>query len=116
MKKIAIIYLSFHCEPYIDDVVKAMETVTYSKEDLEFIIVDNPHPQHGNSTAYLEAHVLPKSEKSLPKVTILEQTDDNTFIVMADDGQTAIVTSEDIERLRKIGNLHEINTEQKENL
>jgi hypothetical protein len=50
------------------------------------------------------------------KVTILEQIDDNTFIVMADDGQTAIVTSEDIERLRKIGNLHEINTEQKENL
>ena len=50
------------------------------------------------------------------KVTILEKIDDSTYMVMSDDGQTAIVTSEDIERLCKIGNLHEINTEQKENL
>jgi hypothetical protein len=41
------------------------------------------------------------------KVTILEKLDDNTYIVMSDDGQTAICTSEDIDRLRKIGNLHE---------
>ena len=50
------------------------------------------------------------------KVTILEKIDDDTFMVMSDDGQTAIVTGEDIKRLRQIGNLHEINTEQKENL
>ena len=50
------------------------------------------------------------------KVTILEKIDDDTFMVMSYDGQTAIVTGEDVERLRKIGNLHEINTEQKENL
>ncbi len=73
MKRIAIIYLSFHCEPYIDDVVKALETVQYPKEALEFIIVDNPHPVHGLSMAHLTEHVLPKSEKSLPKVTLLPQ-------------------------------------------
>ena len=50
------------------------------------------------------------------KVTILEKIDDSTYMVMSDDGQTAIVTDEDIERLRKIGNLQESNTEQKENL
>lgn len=50
------------------------------------------------------------------KVTILEKIDDNTFIAMSDDGQTAIVTQEDIDRLRKIGNLRETDTEQKENL
>jgi len=49
------------------------------------------------------------------KVTILEQIDETTFMVMSDDGQTAVVTNEDIERLRQIGNLHETNTEQKEN-
>jgi len=79
MKKIAIVYLSFHCEPYIDDVVKAMETVAYPKEDLEFIIVDNPHPQHGNSFSYLETHVMPKSGVTLPKVTILAQTENLGF-------------------------------------
>ena len=50
------------------------------------------------------------------KITILEKIDDNTYMVMSDDGQTAIISDEDIERLRKIGNLHEYNTEQKENL
>jgi len=79
MKKIAIVYLSFHCEPYIDDVVKAMETVDYPKEALEFLIVDNPHPQHGPSVAYLEQHVMPKSGVSLPHVTILAQSENLGF-------------------------------------
>lgn len=79
MKRIAIVYLSFHCEPYIDDVVKALETVQYPKEALEFIIVDNPHPQHGLSMEHLEKHVLPKSERSLPKVTLLPQKENLGF-------------------------------------
>jgi hypothetical protein len=49
------------------------------------------------------------------KVTILEKIDDNTYLDMSDDGQTAIVSDEDIDRLRKIGNLHETISEQKEN-
>jgi hypothetical protein len=49
------------------------------------------------------------------KVTILEKIDDYTYLVMSDDGQTAIVSDEDIDRLRKIGNLHETISEQKEN-
>jgi hypothetical protein len=50
------------------------------------------------------------------KVRILEKIDDSTYIIMSDDGQTAIVTDEDIERLRKIGNLHESDIEQKKYL
>lgn len=41
------------------------------------------------------------------KVQIIEQLDENTFLVMSDDGQTAIATLKDIENLRKIGNLRE---------
>lgn len=41
------------------------------------------------------------------KVTILDKLDDNIYLVMSDDGQTAMCTEEDIERLREIGNLHE---------
>lgn len=78
-KKIAIVYLSFHCEPYIDDVVRALETVEYPKELLEFIIVDNPHPQHGLSLPYLEKNVLPKSDSSLPHVTLLPQIENLGF-------------------------------------
>jgi len=48
------------------------------------------------------------------KVRVLEKLDDNTYIVMSDDGQTAIITDNDIENLKKIGNLDETYLEQKE--
>ena len=41
------------------------------------------------------------------KVTILEYLGKGMYLVMSDDGQTAMCTKEDIERLREIGNLHE---------
>ena len=47
--KIAIIYLSFHCEPYIDDVMSALKKLTYPKDKLAFVVVDNPHPEYGSS-------------------------------------------------------------------
>lgn len=73
-KRIAIVYLSFHCEPYMDAVVKGLEGTRYPKELLELVIVDNPHPTHGSSVAYLEREVMPKSGATLPKVTILSQS------------------------------------------
>jgi hypothetical protein len=48
------------------------------------------------------------------KVRILEKLDDNTYLVMSDDGQTAIATEQDIENLKKIGNLDDTYLEQKE--
>ncbi len=41
------------------------------------------------------------------KVTILEYLGKGMYLVMSDDGQTAICTEEDIQRLREIGNLNE---------
>ena len=41
------------------------------------------------------------------KVTILEYLGNGMYLVMSDDGQTAMCREEDIERLREIGNLHE---------
>lgn len=69
--KIAVVYLSFHCEPYMPMVLPAMENITYPKDRIEFVIVDNPHPEHGSSVAFLQREVLSKSEQTLPKVTIL---------------------------------------------
>ena len=72
--KVAIIYLSFHCEPYIDDVVSALKKMTYSKNSVEFVIVDNPHPTHGSSVRYLEENVLSMSGNELPHITLLPQS------------------------------------------
>lgn len=71
--KIAIIYLSFHCEPYMDDVVSALKKISYPKDRVEFVIVDNPHPEYGNSVRYIEETVMPLSGRELPHVTLLAQ-------------------------------------------
>ncbi|MBI5221720.1 MAG: glycosyltransferase, partial [Candidatus Magasanikbacteria bacterium] len=71
--KVAIIYLSFHCEPYIDDVVSALKKMTYPKDKVELVVVDNPHPEYGLSMRYLSEHVLPLSDNELPHVTLLPQ-------------------------------------------
>lgn len=77
--KIAIVYLSFHCEPYIEDVVSALKKITYPKDRLELVIVDNPHPEHGPSVRYIEENVLPLSGKEIPHVTLLAQKENLGF-------------------------------------
>lgn len=77
--KIAIIYLSFYCEPYIDDVVSSLKKITYPKDKLELVIVDNPHPTHGPSVRHIEEYVMPLSGKELPHVTLLAQKENLGF-------------------------------------
>jgi len=74
--KVAIIYLSFHCEPYMPQVVNALEKLTYPKDRLAFVIVDNPHPVHGSSVEYIQREVLPKSSITIPE-TVLIVNDEN---------------------------------------
>jgi len=77
--RIAIIYLSFHCEPYIDDVVSALKKLTYPKDKIELVIVDNPHPEYGPSVRYLQENVMSLSGMEIPHVTILAQTENLGF-------------------------------------
>ena len=77
--KIAIIYLSFHCEPYIDDVVSALKKMTYPRDKVELVIVDNPHPKHGPSVRYIEENVIPLSGNQIPHVTLLPQKENLGF-------------------------------------
>lgn len=77
--KIAIIYLSFHCEPYLDDVISSLKKLSYPKEKVELVIVDNPHPQYGSSAAFIEENVLPLSGKEIPHTTLLAQKENLGF-------------------------------------
>lgn len=79
LPKVAIVYLSFHCEPYMDDVVSALKKITYPKDRLELVIVDNPHPEHGPSVKYIEENVMPLSGKEIPHVTLLPQKENLGF-------------------------------------
>ncbi len=71
--KVAIVYLSYHCEPYLDDVVSALKKITYPKDRVELVIVDNPHPAYGSSVRFIEETVSSISGKELPRVTVLPQ-------------------------------------------
>lgn len=73
MPKVAIIYLSFHSEPYIDDVASSLSKITYPKDKVEFVIVDNPHPKYGPSVRYINENILPLSGNVLPHTTVLSQ-------------------------------------------
>jgi len=77
--KIAIVYLSYHCQPYMDDVVSALKKITYPKDKLELVIVDNPHPEYGSSVRFIEETVIPMSGKEIPHVTLLPQKENIGF-------------------------------------
>ena len=47
--------------------------ITYPKDQVELVIVDNPHPEHGSSLRFLQENVLPLSGEELPHVTVLSQ-------------------------------------------
>ncbi len=67
LPKVAIIYLSYNSRPYLDEVVLSLERLTYPKDRLEFVIVDNASPDA--SAQMIREQVLPKSCKELPQVT-----------------------------------------------
>ncbi|MBP6859491.1 MAG: glycosyltransferase family 2 protein [Candidatus Magasanikbacteria bacterium] len=77
--KVAIIYLSYHSEIYLDDAISALEKSTYPKERVEFVVVDNPHPQAGSSMRALEEKLMPISGKTIPHVTLLPQAENLGF-------------------------------------
>lgn len=77
--RVAVIYLSFHCEPYLPDLLPALKKVTLPKEQWAFVVVDNPHPTHGHSLEALARELLSQSEKSLPRVLLLPQETNSGF-------------------------------------
>ena len=79
MPRIAVIYLSYHSDDYLPDVVSAFEHITYPKEKMELVIVDNFHPEFGNSAKAIENLVMPVSGKTIPHVTFLPQKENLGF-------------------------------------
>jgi GT2 family glycosyltransferase len=71
--KLGIVYLSYHSEPYFDRLISSLQETSYPLEQLELIIVDNPHPEFGSSEKILREKVGVLSNKDFPRVTILPQ-------------------------------------------
>lgn len=79
MPKVAIVYLAFYADPYLPKFVEAMKAMTYNKDLVELIMVDNPHPVHGSGKESIAREVLPFSGKELPHITLLPQEENLLF-------------------------------------
>src|SRR3989338_2601152 len=79
VSSIAIIYLSYHSEPYLGDMIEAVKRLTYPKDRLTLVIVDNPHPEHGSSVEAIRTRVVPLSGRELPQVILLPQAENLGF-------------------------------------
>jgi GT2 family glycosyltransferase len=79
MPKVAIIYLSFHSDPHVDDAISAWKKLSYPKEDLAIVIVDNLHPKFGSSFRFIEEKINSVEKGILPNVVILPQKENLGF-------------------------------------
>ena len=71
--KVAIIYLAYHPDEFLDEVVAGWKKIAYSHDRVKIVIVENPHPQLGLSTEAIRAKVLSLSGQEIPEVVYLPQ-------------------------------------------
>ncbi len=71
--KVALIYLSYHSESYLDQFFNSLQKNSYPIDFLEVIIVDNFHPEFGSSLEIIKKKLAGISENIMPKITILPQ-------------------------------------------
>lgn len=69
--KVAISYLSYHSEPYFERALEAISKLTYPKESVALLVIDNPHPEYGNSTKFIEEAINDFKKGDLPSEVIV---------------------------------------------
>ena len=77
--KVAIVYLSYHADPHLPDVLLALRRMTYPKEQVAFLVVDNFHPEHGSSEEIIRETFMAESGNTIPEVVVLPQKNNLGF-------------------------------------
>jgi len=74
-KRVAIVYLSFHSELYLERAFVAWKNLNYPQDKLTVVIVDNPHPNYGNSREFIRRAIAVENAdlRSLPSIVFLPQ-------------------------------------------
>ena len=76
--RVGIVYLSYHCEPHFDAALAAIAALEYPRERLDLIVVDQPHPEHGSSAAFIE-NTIAACREPLPNVHVLARSENSGF-------------------------------------
>lgn len=77
--KVALVFVAFHSEPFLENFVAALKKSTYPKDSMTVVVVDNPHPSHGPSMQTLQEQLLPLSGVELPEIILLPQKENLGF-------------------------------------
>jgi len=80
LPRVAIIYLAYHSDDHLSDFVKSLSQMTYPRDLVDVVIVDNPHPEYGSGEEILRKtleHIA--QEGIIPRVHILPQHDNLGF-------------------------------------
>lgn len=75
--RVAIVYLSYNSRPYLEEVMASIGALTYPKDRIELIIVDNDSPDQ--SADLIREAVVPQSGKTLPNVTFFPNPTNDGF-------------------------------------
>ncbi len=71
--RVAIIFLSYHSEEYLDRFFASLQNYTYPIDCFEVLIVDNFHQTFGSSVEIIKQKLTLIPKDKLPKITILLQ-------------------------------------------
>ncbi len=81
-KKVAIIYLCWSSEPlkFLEPALDGIKKQTYSKENVELLIVYNSHKEDEQSALPFIEKTVEKNKGELPKINILAQSENLGFV------------------------------------
>jgi len=71
--KVAIIYLSYHCEPFLERALLAWKKLDYPKEQLAIVVIDNSHPNYGSSMDFINKILSVEVKNDLPQIVFFPQ-------------------------------------------
>ncbi len=71
---VAVVYLAFHSDEYLDDFIFSVKNYSYPRERLVIIFVDNLHPEFGSGAEVIEDKMKKfKENNDFPQFVILPQ-------------------------------------------
>lgn len=80
MKKIAVVSLAFqHRADFVTASAASIAAQTYPKDQLVWVVVNNPHPEHGSYAPELQRMLVDAPQWNLPQVVILPQGENRGF-------------------------------------
>lgn len=76
---VAIIYLSYHADEYLADMIEGLQKQTHPHDKIGVIVVDNPHHEYGSSATVIQKHVIDPLQGIFKDVVLLAQEENTGF-------------------------------------